>query len=90
MTPFKIGKTILTELSPLKVYQSLLTSLLSMLLSYGPGFVKTCLRTYADSEGPDQTAQMRLRCPLPELLDTIECISGKKGPDETLRMCRMI
>ena len=37
------------------------------------------LRAYAGSEGPDQTAQsdQGFRCPLTELLDTIECMNGE-------------
>ena len=31
-----------------------------------------------------------LHCPLTKSLDTTECIMERKGPEDTLRMCRMI
>ena len=47
---------------------------------YGLSHAKMCLRVYADSEGPDQTARsdQGLRCPLPESLHTTECINGEQ------------
>ena len=49
-----------------------------------PRHEKTCLQAYADSEDPDQPAHprsgQRLRCPLTESLDTIECISEEQIP----------
>ena len=40
-----------------------------------------CLRTLADIEDPDRTAESGqcLRCPLIETLDTTECTNGKSG-----------
>ena len=42
--------------------------------------MRTSLCAYADSEGPDQPAHadLGLRCPQTELLDTIECINGEQ------------
>ena len=50
-------------------------------VTVGLHHAKKCLREYADSEGPDQSAHQSdqgLCCPLTESLDTIECISGEK------------
>ena len=45
-----------------------------------------------DSKGPDQTAQsdQGRRCPLPESLDTTNVSMESRGPDETLRMLKII
>ena len=43
-------------------------------LLFGSHHAKTCLREYADSEGPDQG----LYCPLTESLDTTECMNGEE------------
>ena len=52
-----------------------------------PCHTKTCLRAYADRRRPRSAcasgqSDQDLRCPLPELLDTIDGIC----PDEILRM----
>ena len=53
--------------------------------TYRPGHAKTCLRAYADGEGPDQPALQQsdqgLHFPLMESLGTTECIIGKKRPE---------
>ena len=43
---------------------------------YGPRHVKTCLRAYADSEGPDPGHH----CLLIELLASTECMIGEQRP----------
>ena len=52
------------------------------MFSYGPERAKTSLRAYADSEDPDQLAQFDrdIRCPLTELLDSIEYFNGEQMP----------
>ena len=52
-------------------------SVIYLLFLSGSRHAKTCLRAYANREGP-----VSLRT---ESLDTTECINGK-CPDETLRM----
>ena len=42
---------------------------------FGPSNAKTCLRAYADSEGPDQPVH-----PLTESLYTIEYLLGEQMP----------
>ena len=51
----------------------------------GARHTETCLRAYADSEGPDQPAasahsNQGLHCPLTESLDTTECLNGEQRP----------
>ena len=54
---------------------------------------KTFFRAYADSERSDQPAHARslIRPSLSqtESLDTIECFTGSKGPDDNLRCTEM-
>ena len=51
---------------------------------------KTCLRAYADSEGPDQPAHpadQGFHCPLTKSLDTIECMNGEQRPGWYFGQC---
>ena len=54
-------------------------------LTYGSHHAKTCLRAYADNEGPDQTAHPQsdqgLHCPLTASSDTTKCMQS-----DTLRV----
>ena len=51
-------------------------SLAKSATTVGPRHAKWYLRAYADNEGPDQG----LRCPLTEILGTIEYINGEQIP----------
>ena len=51
-------------------------------------FAGICRQRRPRSACTDALADLGLHCPLTESLDTTECMSEKKGPDDTFHMRR--